>query len=184
MKIKRIRYHRKKIFIFLFLFLFLVGIGVGFAFVTTKLDIEGIVHVKDAKWDIHFDNYQEITGSVTPTTTPTISGTSISFSAKINDPGDFYGFTIDVENEGTIDADILDFICFPALSTVDYIDTVVEYDDGTPIQNGDVLVAGDTKTIKVLLTYKDGISEDLYPTTDQSYDLILSLDYEQHVDSE
>ena len=175
MKIKRIRYHRKKIFIFLFLFLFLVGIGVGFAFVTTKLDIEGIVHVKDAKWYIHFDNYQEITGSVTPTTTPTISGTSISFSAKVNEPGDFYGFTIDVENEGTIDASINGFSLTPDFTNVDYIDATVEYDNGSPVSDGNILLSGTTKTIKVILSYKEGIDENLYPTTDQSYNVVLTL---------
>ena len=181
MKKKRLRYSRKRIFIGLFLFLFLVGIGLGYALVTTKLEIDGIVHVKDARWNVHFDNFQEITGSVDPISNPTVSGTSINFSAMVTNPGDFYGFTIDVENEGTIDASINSFSLTPDFANVDYIDATVEYDNGSPVSDGNILLSGTTKTIKVILSYKEGIDASLYPTTDQSYNVILTLNYEQHI---
>ena len=180
MKIKRVRYHRKKIFIFLFLFLFLVGIGVGFAFITTKLEIDGTVHVKDAKWDIHFDNYQAISGSVAPVAQPIIDGTSITFSARLEEPGDFYGFTIDVVNNGTINAQIDDFSVTPDFSTIDYIDSTIEYSNGSQINAGDLLPSGVTKTIKVLLVYKEGLDESLYPTADESFSVTISSDYQQY----
>lgn len=181
MKIKRIRYHRKKIFIFLFLFLFLVGIGVGFAFVTTKLDIEGIVHVKDAKWDVHFTNFQAMQGSVEPVSDPTVTNTNVTFSAKLDEPGDFYGFTVDVTNQGTINADISNISLTPDFSTIDYIDATVAYNNDNPIQIGDILAAGKTKTIKVLLKYKEGIDDSLYPTQNQTFNVTLTLDYEQYI---
>ena len=184
MKKKRLRYSRKRIFIGLFLFLFLVGIGLGYALVTTKLEIDGIVHVKDAKWDVHFTNFQEITGSVNPISNPTVSGTSISFSAKVDDIGDFYGFTIDVTNQGTINADISGFLFTPDFSDVDYIESIVEYSNGIQIEEGDILAAGKTKTIKVLLKYKDDLNEELYPIEDQLFNVVLSLDYEQYVGTE
>ena len=94
MKIKRIRYNRKKVFIFLFLFLFLLGIGIGFAYVNTALEITGVAKVKDAKWGIQLNNYTLTDGSVTPNADPTITDTTISFAAKVNEPGEFYGFSI------------------------------------------------------------------------------------------
>ena len=180
MKLKRIRYSRKKIFLGLFLFLMIFGIGIGYAFVTTKLEITGTAKVKDAKWDIYFDNYQELPGSVAPSATPVINGTSITFSARVDDPGDFYGFTLDIVNDGTINAQIANFTVSPDFSTIDYIDSTIEYTDGSPISTGDLLPAGVTKTIKVLLAYKTGLDESSYPTDDESYNVTVSSNYEQY----
>ena len=181
MKIKRIRYNRKKVFIFLFLFLFLLGIGIGFAYVNTALEITGIARVKDAKWDIQLNNYTLTDGSVTPNADPTITDTTISFAAKVNEPGEFYGFSIDVENNGTINAAIANFSVTPDFSTINYLDASFTYDNGIPVQNGDLLIAGTSKKIIVRLSYKDGIDESLYPTTDQSFNVVVSLNYEQYI---
>lgn len=181
MKIKRIRYNRKKVFIFLFLFLFLLGIGIGFAYVNTALEITGVAKVKDAKWGIQLNNYTLTDGSVTPNADPTITDTTISFAAKVNEPGEFYGFSIDVENNGTINASIANFSVTPDFSTINYLDASFTYEDGTPVQNGDLLIAGTAKRIIVRLSYKDGIDESLYPTTDQSFNVVVSLNYEQYI---
>ena len=181
MKIKRMRYSRKRIFLGLFLFLVLLGLGVGFAFVTTKLSIEGVANVKDAKWDIHFDNFEAISGSVTPTAEPSVTDTTITFSAKVNEPGDFYGFTFDVVNEGTINAELADFSVTPDFSQINYIDSTIEYTNGNQIAVGDLLPANKSKKVKVLLSYKDGIDESLYPTTDQSFNVTITLKYQQYI---
>lgn len=183
MKIKKIRYNRKKVFIFLFLFLFLLGIGIGFAYVNTSLEITGIAKVKDAKWGIQLNNYTLTDGSVTPNADPTITDTTISFAAKVNEPGEFYGFSIDVENNGTINASIANFSVTPDFSTINYLDASFTYEDGTPVQNGDLLIANTAKKIIVRLSYKDGIDESLYPTTDQSFNVVVSLNYEQYIGS-
>lgn len=47
MKIKKLRFQRKRVFLFLFLFLFLLGITVGYAFVKTGLSIEGIARIRN-----------------------------------------------------------------------------------------------------------------------------------------
>lgn len=183
MKRLKIRYSRKRIFTGLFLFLCIFGIGIGYALVNTDLDILGVATMNDAKWNVHFDNYALEDGSVEESSIPTITDTSISFSAKVNVPGEFYGFTIDVVNEGTINAVISSFTLTPDFTNVDYIDATVEYDNGSPVSDGNILLSGTTKTIKVILSYKEGIDESLYPTTDQSYNVVLTLNYEQHVGS-
>lgn len=182
MKKKRLRYSRKRIYISLFLFLFLLGLGIGYSLISTNLKIDGLVHIKQARWDVHFANYQAIDGSVEPLSNPTVTGTNITFSAKVNGPGDFYGFTIDVTNQGTINANINSFSLTPDFSNVDYIDAEISYINGDPIVNNDILLAGTTKTIKVLLSYKDGIDENLYPTVEQSFNVVLNLNYVQNTD--
>ena len=183
MKIKRIRYSRKKFFVGLFLLLFLFGIGIGYAYINTDLEILGIAKVKDARWDVHFDNYNVVTGSVVPATNPTITDTTMSFSASLTDPGDYYEFTIDVENEGTINAILSSFSVSPDFSLVDYINSSITYSDGSSIQVGDVLRTNKTKTIKVKLTYIDGINESLYPSTNQTFNVTVSLGYSQYMNS-
>ena len=183
MKIKRIRYSRKKFFVGLFLLLFLFGIGIGYAYINTDLEILGIAKVKDAKWDVHFDNYNVVTGSVVPATNPTITDTTMSFSASLTDPGDYYEFTIDVENEGTINAILSSFSVSPDFSLVDYINSSITYSDGSSIQVGDVLRTNKTKTIKVKLTYIDGLDESLYPSANQTFNVTVSLGYSQYMNS-
>ncbi len=183
MKIKRIRYSRKKFFVGLFLLLFLFGIGIGYAYINTDLEILGIAKVKDARWDVHFDNYNVVTGSVVPATNPTITDTTMSFSASLTDPGDYYEFTIDVENEGTINAILSSFSVSPDFSLVDYINSSITYSDGSSIQVGDVLRTNKTKTIKVKLTYIDGLDESLYPSTNQTFNVTVSLGYSQYMNS-
>ena len=151
MKIKRMRYKRKKVFFALFLFLLIVGIGVGYALITTKLSIEGVANVKEARWDIHFDNFEAISGSVTPTAEPVVNNDTITFSAKVDEPGNFYGFTFDIVNAGTINAELADFSVTPDFSTIDYIDSTIEYENGNQITIGDLLPANKSKKVKVLL---------------------------------
>lgn len=181
MKTKRMRYSRKRVFLGLFLFLVLLGLGIGYAFVTTKLSIEGVANVKDAKWDIHFTNYELMDGSIAPISQPRVYDTSVSFSAKLNNPGDFYGFTIDVVNNGTINAALDSISITPSFNDVTYIDSSITYDDNTPIQTNDLLKSGVVKKIKVYYEYKDELDDDEYPVTDQSYDVTIQLNYIQYV---
>ncbi len=180
MKIKRIRYSRKKFFVGLFLLLFVLGVGIGYAYINTDLEILGTAKVKDAKWDVHFDNYSLAVGSVTPAASPSIVDTTMTFAASLVSPGDFYEFTIDVENEGTINAVLSNFSVSPDFSLVDYINSTITYLDGSAIQVGDTLSVNDTKTIKVKLTYIDGLDESLYPSANQSFNVTVALDYSQN----
>ncbi len=180
MKRRRLRYNRRKIFLGLFLFLCLIGITLGYAFVTTRLSIDGTATVKDAKWNVHFDNFAPMTGSVSPESSPTITNTTVTFSARLSQPGDFYGFTIDIENEGTINADISSISVTPNFSNIDYIDASIKYSDNTPISNGDILAANHSRTIKVYLEYLEGLADNLYPATDQVISVTVSIYYEQY----
>ena len=84
-------------------------ISIGYAALSTTLQINGTANIASNSWDVHFANLQTTTGSVTPTTAPTISGTNtteLTWAVSLAEPGDFYEFTVDAVNGGTINAKI------------------------------------------------------------------------------
>lgn len=118
-------------------FIFVFSISIGYAFLNIMLSIVGTVDVKGNTWDLSFENVQIRSGSVTASTPPVAgdisSGVSTVFSLK--NPGEYYEFTVDVKNNGTVDAMIDTFSVTPSLDSTQkgYIDYVVTY------QNGDAL---------------------------------------------
>ena len=77
---------------------------IAYAALNAVLTIQGTAQVTSADWDIHLANPKVTNGSAT-TTVPSIKTSStVEFSTTLNMPGDFYEFTIDVVNAGSIDA--------------------------------------------------------------------------------
>ena len=90
---------------------------VVYATLSTTLNINGNAEVSAASWDIHLDNVQ-LNSSSANTTAPTITNsTTATFSTTLSKPGDFYEFTIDVVNDGSIDAMIDSVTKSPELTT-------------------------------------------------------------------
>lgn len=182
MKIKRIRYHRKKFYLIVFLILLVIGVLVGYAALTTKLSIDGILNVSKTSWKVNFDEIEVKEGSVEASTPAyVVNDTTVSFSAKLFDPADFYEFTVDVKNTGTLDATLENISITPNLENLDinYLTIDVTYDDDTPIEIGDSLNKNTTKTIKVSMKYVDGLTEIEYPDEDQIYQVKVQLNYVQ-----
>ena len=96
---------KKTIYIALILFLS-IGFCIGYAALNTTLTINGTSTIEKNTWDVHFENLKVKEGSIEAIVEPTLSsGTIISnFQLSLNKPGDFYEFTIDVVNNGTLDA--------------------------------------------------------------------------------
>ena len=179
MKIKWVRYNRKRIFLCLFLFLILLGLSFGYALINSNLSIDGIANIKDAKWNIYFDEFTPLSGSVIPRKDVIIDNTTITFNAKLENPSDFYGFEVDVVNGGTIDA-MIDSINISPDINLDYLTYTVTYDDDSQISEGDILEAGETKTIKVNLSYVDGLEQEVYPNLNKTYNISIQLNYVQY----
>ena len=90
---------------FIIAFLILFTITIGYAILNSILNINGRSNISKNTWDVHFDNIKVTDGSVDAIKVPTIeNNTKIDFDAKLNLPGDFYEFIVDVVNNGTIDA--------------------------------------------------------------------------------
>ncbi len=151
----------------LFLFILLCSLGIGYAFLRTELSINGTADFLDARWDIHFNNLVINPDSVelsTGNTAATISAstTEVTYAVTLKEPGDFYEFTVDAVNAGTIDGMIdnisskmggVEITTLPA-----YMEYSVTYSDGLMLVPNQYLKAGETETYKVHIGFKKDIN--------------------------
>ena len=176
-----IRQNRKIQFIILLTLVCLVGtMTIAYAVLSTTLNINGTAQVMDASWNVHFENINVNPNSVP--INPTITDNDkITFSADLTTPGEFYKFTVDIVNSGSIDAMIETIITNPELTADQkkYLRYEVEYVDGTPINETNLIKTNDTKTISVLLSYRNDIPTTDLPTTETNLDLEIRLVYVQ-----
>ena len=162
----RIRNQRRKM-MKLLLFILLVSISMGYAFLRTELTINGTADFLDARWDIHFANLVVNPDSVelsTGNTAASISAstTEVTYAVTLKEPGDFYEFTVDAVNSGSMDAMIdtisskmggVEITTLPA-----YMEYSVTYSDGIALAPNQYLKAGDTETYKVHIGFKKDIN--------------------------
>ena len=84
-------------------------ISIGFALISTQLNIFGETVVKRNNWDIYFDNITKIDGTVsTNNLSINTNKTTANISVVLPEPGDYYEFTIDCVNAGSLNAIIDD----------------------------------------------------------------------------
>ena len=171
-------------YLYTVLIIILLTLSLGYALLTTNLNIVGTTVVKDNKWDIYFNNVQVSSGSVTAST-PVIdtAKTTVSYSVTLNLPGDYFEFTVDAKNAGTIDgmiSTISNKLNGTEITTLpNYLEYNVTYSDGIAIQNNHLLEAGKTETYKVRVGYKKDITKDDLPSTEQTLNLTFSVTYVQ-----
>ena len=169
----------KKIFI---IFL-LVLISIGFAYLTSTLEINGIVGISRNSWNIYFDNVVNLSGASLATTAPTTTGTStrnLTYSVTLNKPGDAYRFNVDIVNGGTIDA-MITVLSNTSLTAeqAQYVDYSVTYADETALATKNLLAKNSRDKLLVTVVYKDNISNDELLAEDINIDIDLSIKYEQ-----
>ena len=160
----------------------LASIGTGYAYIKSDLNINGTANVTRASWDVHFENLNVTTGSVTASTPASITDdTTVEFATTLDEPNDFYEFTVDVVNEGTMDAMIDIFSISPTLTTAQakYLEYTITYEDDTELESKQELKANATETIKVRFNYIENSDKTNYPTEDQSFIIEFSVDYIQ-----
>ena len=171
-------------YLYTVLIIILLTLSLGYALLTTNLNIVGTTVVKDNKWDIYFNNVQVSSGSVTAST-PVIdtAKTTVSYSVTLNLPGDYFEFTVDAKNAGTIDgmiSAVSSKLNGTEITTIpNYLEYNVTYSDGIAIQNNHLLEAGKTETYKVRVGYKKDITKDDLPSTEQTLNLTFSVTYVQ-----
>ena len=165
------------------LIIFLLGLGLGYAALTTNLSINGTAHVDNATWNVYWDNVQVTSGSVTAPT-PTISNqTTVSYEITLHQPGDFFEFTVDAVNAGTIDAMIESATSklnnSPITSLPGYIYYYVSYDNDVRIFPKQYLKANTTEKIKVRVEFRNDINQEDLPGTAQNLSFSLGISYVQ-----
>ena len=166
------------------LIILVVLIGLGYAALRSGLNINGITHVQNATWDVHFENYQRTSNStVTPSTAPDTTGnnkTTVTYEVTLNNPGDIYEFTLDVVNSGTMDVMIESFSSklnnteITSSNLPGYLEYSVAYDDGVALANKQALAHNTQEKVKLRVKYRDDISTSVLPQTTQ--DLVFNFE--------
>ncbi len=184
---KRLRFRKSMSIMYILLFVVLASLGAGYAYIKSDLKINGTANVISASWNVHFENLQVTTGSVTASSPASITDdTTVEFAATLDEPNDFYEFTVDVANDGTMDAMIDSFEITPELTTAQekYLEYTIAYSDGTPLANKQELKANTSENIKVRFSYIENSDKTNYPTEDQTLNIEFSMDYIQTDGSE
>ena len=157
-------------------------IGVGYAALSATLKINGQTTINKASWDVHMENINVTSGSVTATTVPTLdtAKTTVNFSVKLTNPGDFYEFTVKEVNKGTIDA-MVSTISKTGLTATQakYLDYTVTYDSGLSLAQNQILKAGSSEYLRVKVAFKKDVTASDLPTADSTLNLNFSLSYQQ-----
>ena len=194
--------------------LLIVCVSIGYAALTAQLNIDGATKIKGNTWsiDIPNDNFdltdpactdtttgvgcplkddqQDVGGEAEVTQEPTKVSTpdgevKVEWAVTLHTPGDYYEFTVDAENDGSVDAKLSE-VTVNGITTAQqaYARYSVTYDDGSAIGVGDTLAAGTTKTVKVRVEFRSDVANSDLPTSDvdlgdSSKKLTVSMRYVQ-----
>ena len=161
-----------------------LGLTVAFAALSTTLNIKGSAYLDAAKWGIKFQNLSEpsIVGEASDAKTAKIEkDVSINdIKVTLSKPGDSVTYTVDLVNEGTINAKI-DKIEKTELTSEQqkYLTFKVTDKDGKEVSEGDILSAGATRNLTITIEFiKDLTKEDL-PTSTSTISLSYKLNFVQ-----
>ena len=175
-----------KLLIISILFMLIAGLTVAFAALSTTLNINGTAYLDAAKWGIRFENLSSPTkiGSATTTGTAKIEETKAAeitgMNVGLSIPGDKVVYTVDLVNKGTINAKI-DNIEKTVLTQEQqrYLTFKVTDKNGYEIKQGDILSAGETKSLTITIEFiKDLTKEDL-PKQTSTISLSYKLNFVQ-----
>ena len=164
------------------LLLLIAGITFGYAALNTTININGKSNISKNTWSVYFDNIKINKGSVSSIKSPTIDNqTTVDFEVKLDKPGDFYEFSIDVVNSGTIDAMIDSIIKEPELTAEQnkYLNYIIEYQNGEQITNNQLLEANNFLRLRIKVEYKKDISASDLPIDSDTLSLGFTINYVQ-----
>ena len=179
--IKELFQNRKTLYFALCIILISVlSLTIVYAALSVTLNITGSTEVTASNWNIHLANPEVKSGSVN-SNVPTISGNNLSFSVNLATPGDYYEFTVDVVNGGSIDAMIDSVVKTPELTSeqAKYIKYEITYENGESINTNQTIKSGTSTPIKVRVEYRKDISASDLPSTATELSLKLTLIYVQ-----
>ena len=180
------RFSTKKKNIHKILFIVVIAMTVGFAALNTTLQLIGTLNISRTTWNIHWANPTK-TGGVTATKDATLKtgdNTIVEYEVNLANQGDYYEFTVDAQNEGTIDAMVtgIDNKVYEnnvEVQKPDYLDFSVTYADGETIANNHLLASGNSEAYKVKVEYKSNLTADQLPTSTRNLRFTFSVTYMQ-----
>ena len=154
---------------------------IAYAALNAVLTIQGSAQVSSADWDIHLANPKVTNGSATTNVPQIKTNSTMDFTTTLNMPGDFYEFTVDVVNSGSIDAMINNVVKTPELTAeqLKYLKYEITYQNGESIEEKQLLEKNTIVPIKVRIEYRNDLVASDLPTTSTTLDLSLTLEYIQ-----
>ena len=158
------------------LLIFILFLGLGFAALAANLKINGTLNVSRTAWDVHFENVAITEGSVTANPAPVSDNTTtteMTYTINFTKPGDYFEFTTDIVNEGTIDAmvDVVSNNAYANASSTTpitlptYLTSTVTYSDGVEIKPNQLLAHNTSEKIKVRVEFKTDIEVSDLPSS-------------------
>ncbi len=187
MRRENVTFNKRFLFIALFIAL-IAGISFGYAELKTTLSINGDTKIAKVGWNVHFKNIVVTNGSfLNPDTNGTNGNTAVidstddtkvTFNVTLNQPGQFFEFSVDVVNDGTLVAKLDDIReTGDDVSAVPYVTYTVT---GLPAE-GSTLAPGEAnkKTITIRVEFPDDIEAEDLPTSDFTFTKSIELDYIQ-----
>ena len=169
--------------IVLLLIILLMGVTVGYAVLSTNLNINGTSRIKNSTWDVHFQNVSVSDGSVRAVENPVIDASklNINYSVDLNVPGDFFEFTVDVKNAGSVDAKLSSLPVLGGVSSEQdvYTNYYFVHADGSPVQVGETILVGKARKYKVHVEYDRNIVAKQLPKENQVMHLNVAMSFIQ-----
>ena len=154
---------------------------IAYAALNAVLTIQGSAKVSSAEWDIYLSNPRVTNGSATTDIPQIKTSSTLEFSTTLNLPGDFYEFTVDVVNDGSIDAMIDGVTKTPSLTETQakYLNYIVEYQNGESINTKQLVAKNSFVRLLVKLEFRKDISASDLPTTSETLNLSFTVNYVQ-----
>ena len=156
-------------------------LSIAYAALSAVLTISGNAEVVASSWDVYLDNIKVTSGSVNTGLPIITSKTTVNFSTNLSIPGDYYEFTVDVVNNGTIDAMIDSISKTPTLTDkqAKYLNYIIEYQNGESINSKQLLEKNSFVRLKVRVEFRDDIMSSDLPTVSETLNLTFTVDYVQ-----
>lgn len=144
-----------------FILLLIVSISIGFAYLSSVLNINSGVSFRENSFDVHFENINILSEDIEYTTLEISPSDSTTLNASINfyEPSEIFEFTVDVINGGGIDAKLQSIENNLTSSISEFITIETKYFDGQEIKENDLLRMGQSKKIRIKVTYNYDIEE-------------------------
>jgi len=151
----------------LLILLFLVlALSIGFALLSTTLKINGTAGIGKNTWDIHWENVDNESGNTAESSAEINPNDNkeVNFEVNFTIPGEYYEFTVDAVNRGTLDGMLKKIEPTINGETIDdldpYLGYTITYLDGTTPEENDLLAVNKQITYKIRLEYKRTITNE------------------------
>ena len=191
----RTKYNKRRFRTLIMIVVILLCMSIGYSYLLTTLNIEGTSNIKANTWDVHWENVNVKSGSVTGDQVPIAAHimsntTQAEYSVILKNPGEYYEFSVDAKNAGSIDAmvDIINTTFYESngvtqITQPSYLEYSFTYEDGLPVSSDQILEAGQKETLKVKIKFIDDLEESELPTTDKTIVIRQSITYVQADDN-